>query len=68
MANKKYPYIANKKLYAAVMLACKILRKGNMSWNKSFTNSCRIAANYHGVDIDEVICEVRKRRAISGKR
>ena len=68
MATKKYPHIADKKLYAAVMFACKILKNGNTSWNKSFTNSCRIAAKYHGVDVDEVISEVRKRRAVSGKK
>ena len=68
MTNKKYPYIADKKLYAAVMFACKILRNGNTTWNKSFTNSCRIAARHHGVDVEEVMCEVRKRRAVSGKK
>ena len=65
---KQMPYISNKKLYAAVMFACRILKNGNTSRNKSFTNSCRIAANYHGVDVDDVISEVRKRRAISGKK
>ena len=63
MKNKvKYPFIADKNLYAAVMFACNILKGGNY---RNFTDACKKAARYYGADLDEVITEVRRRRAVS---
>lgn len=56
--NSKYPYIPDKKLYAAVMFACKMIRE-----NEFFNRDCSVAANYYGVSEDDVRKEVRRRQA-----
>ena len=54
----KYPYISDKKLYAAVMFACKMIRE-----NGFFNKACEKAADYYNVDVDDVEKEVRRRQA-----
>ena len=60
----KYPFIANKKLYAAVMFACKMIREDGF-----FNKAVDRAANYYGVDVEDVKKEVRLRQSAgqSGK-
>lgn len=58
-----YPYIANKKLYAAVMFACKMIRE-----NGYFNKAVKIAANYYDVDENEVIAQVRARQSAGQKK
>ena len=50
-----YPYIP-KKIYPAVMYACKLIRK-----NGFFNKAVRAASRYYGVDKDAIIEHVRKR-------
>lgn len=59
---KKMPYIADKKLYAATMFAAKMIRE-----NGYFNKDCRVAANYYGVDEDDVAREVRRRQSVGQK-
>jgi hypothetical protein len=58
MANKM-PYIADKKLYAAVMFACKMIREEGY-----FNKAVKIAARYYDVDADDVANEIRKRQSV----
>ena len=58
----RYPYIADKKLYAAVMFACKMIREDGF-----FHKDCETATDYYDVDSDDVEKEVRKRQA-AGQR
>lgn len=58
----KYPFIKDKDIYAATMFACKILKNGSC---KSFTDACKKAARYYSADLESVITEVRKRRAVT---
>ena len=64
MANKM-PYIADKKLYAAVMFACKMIREEGY-----FNKAVKIAARYYDVDADDVASEIRKRQSVgqTGKK
>ena len=57
----KYPYIP-KEYYAAVMFACKMIRETGYK-NKAIST----AANYYGVDEDEVRKHVEKRAAAGQK-
>lgn len=61
MSEYKYPYIP-KQYYAAVMFACKMIRETE---NKN--RSIRTAANYYGVDEDEVRKHVDRRAAAGAK-
>lgn len=54
----EYPYIADKKLYAATMFACRMIRQ-----NGYFNKDCRIAADYYGLDEDDVAEQVRLRQS-----
>lgn len=61
MANK-YPFIADKKLYAAVMFACKMIREEGF-----FYKAVERAADYYNVDEEDVAKEVRKRQSAGQK-
>ena len=56
-----YPYIP-KKIYPAVMYACKMIRE-----NGYFNKAIRAASNYYGIDEDAITEHVRKRIA-AGKK
>lgn len=58
----KYPYIPNKKLYAAVMCACSYIRETGY-----FNKACEYAADKYGVDAEDVASEVRKRQSVGRK-
>lgn len=58
----KYPYIADKKLYAAVMFACKMIREDGF-----FNKAVERAADYYGVNEKDVAVEVRKRQSAGQK-
>lgn len=57
-SNYKYPYIPDKKLYAAVMGACRYIR--STGW---FNKAVNYYAGKYDVDPDDVVREVRKRQA-----
>lgn len=57
----KYPWIP-REYYAAVMYACKMIREYG-----TFNKSCHIAAEYYGVDEDEVRRHVSARSG-AGKK
>lgn len=61
MSEYKYPYIP-KEYYAAVMFACKMIRK-----NGYFNKAVKAAANYYDVDEREVAKYVRKRQGAGQK-
>ena len=61
MAEHKYPYIP-KKYFKPVMFACKMIRE-----NGYFNKAVQIAANYYGVDADEVAKHVRARQGAGQK-
>lgn len=61
MSSYKYPYIP-REYYAAVMFACKMIRQ-----NGYFNKAINTAANYYGVDADEVEYHVRARQAAGQK-
>lgn len=58
----KYPYIADKKLYAAVMLACKMIR--DSGWFHKVVSYC---ADKYNVPEEDIEKEIRKRQAIGQK-
>ena len=60
----KMPYISDKRLYSAVMFACKMIRE-----NRGFNKAVEIAADYYHVSEESVASEIRKRQAAgqSGK-
>lgn len=58
----KYPYIADKKLYAAVMGACKWIRESGY-----FNKAVAYYADKYGVDEERLANEIRKRQAAGQK-
>ena len=61
MTDYKYPYVP-KEYYAAVIFACKMIRE-----NGYFNKAIKTAANYYGVDADELEKHVRKRQGAGQK-
>jgi len=62
MSKYKYPYIADKKMYAAVMGACRWIREDGY-----FNKATQYYADKYDLDVEEVRKEVRKRQA-AGKK
>lgn len=62
MPGYKYPYIADKKLYAAVMGACSYIRE--TGW---FNKATQYYADKYDLDVELVREEVRKRQAAGQK-
>lgn len=62
MSEYKYPYIADKKMYAAVMNACKYIRETGY-----FNKAVSYNAQRFGVDPDELAKEIRKRQSAGQK-
>ena len=58
----KYPYIANKRLYAAVMYACKLIRETGYR-NKAI----QTAANEYDFNFEDVEKEIIKRQ-VAGRK
>jgi hypothetical protein len=58
MSEYKYPYISDKKMYAAVRGACNYIRE--TGW---FNKATQYYADKYGLDVDRVKEEVRKRQA-----
>ena len=58
----KYPFIADKHMYAAVMFACKLIRETGY-----FSKAVQTSANYYGVDEDELKKHIRERQAVGQK-
>lgn len=58
----KYPYIADKRMYAAVMGACSYIRETGY-----FNKAVRYYADKYNVDEDEVAQEIRKRQSAGQK-
>lgn len=58
----KYPYIADKRMYAAVMSACKYIRETGY-----FNKAVRYNAEKYGVDAGELEKEIRKRQGAGQK-
>lgn len=58
----KYPYISDKKLYAAVMGACKWIRESGY-----FNKATKYYADKYDLDVDVVREEVRKRQSAGSK-
>ena len=58
----KYPYIANPKMYAAVMYACKLIRE-----TKCFNKAVQIASDTYGVDEEKVKKHIRERQSAGQK-
>lgn len=58
-----YPYIADKRMYAAVMGACRWIRKDGY-----FNKAVRYYADKYGVDEDELAAEIRKRQSAGQKK
>lgn len=54
----KYPYIADKQMYAAVMGACKWIRESGY-----FNKATQYYADKYGLDVGAVRAEVRKRQS-----
>ena len=54
----KYPYIADKRMYAAVMSACKYIQETGY-----FNKAVSYNAEKYGVDEDELAKEIRKRQS-----
>lgn len=61
MANR-YPYISDKKMYAAVMGACSYIRDKGY-----FNKAVSYYADKYGVDPDELAKEIRKRQGAGQK-
>ena len=61
MTDYKYPYVP-KEYYTAVIFACKMIRE-----NGYFNKAIKTAANYYGVDADELEKHVRKRQGAGQK-
>lgn len=59
MANYRYPYIADKNLYRAVMGACSYIRE--TGW---FNKATEYYADLYGVDVEDVQREVRRRQSV----
>ena len=62
MSENKYPYIADKKLYAAVRGACNYIRE--TGW---FNKATQYYADKYGLDVELVRKEVRKRQSAGQK-
>lgn len=62
MADYKYPYIANKKMYCAVMGACKWIRESGY-----FNKAVKYYADRYGVDADELAKHIRERQGAGQK-
>ena len=62
MNENKYPYIADKKMYAAVMSACKYIRETGR-----FNQAVERNAEWYGVNAKDLEKEIRKRQA-AGQR
>ncbi len=58
----KYPYIPDKKMFAAVMFACKLIRE--TGW---FNKAVEEAADYYGVDEEELKRHIRERQSAGQK-
>lgn len=58
----KYPYIADKRLYAAVMGACSYIRETGY-----FNKAISYYADKYGVDEEQIASEIRKRQAAGRK-
>lgn len=58
----KYPYVADKKMYAAMMFACKMIRE-----NGWFNKAIYTAANWYKVDKDKLEKVVRERQSAGQK-
>jgi len=58
----KYPYIADKRMYAAVMGACKWIRESGY-----FNKAVRYYANKYNVSEKELAAEIRKRQGAGQK-
>lgn len=63
MSEHKYPYVADKNMYAAVMSACRYIRKTGY-----FNKAVSYNAQWYGVDPDELAKEIRKRQAVGQKK
>lgn len=62
MIYEKYPYIPNKKLFAAVMGACSYIRDTGY-----FNKACEYYADKYGLKVEDVEREVRKRQSVGRK-
>lgn len=62
MAEYKYPYIANKRMYCAVMGACKWIRESGY-----FNKAVSYYADKYGVDADELAKHIRARQGAGQK-
>lgn len=62
MTKYKYPYIANKTMYSAVMFACNMIREN--SW---FNKAVSTAADYYGVNEEELAKHIRARQSAGQK-
>jgi hypothetical protein len=58
----KYPFIADKRLYAAVMYACTLVRKYG-----EYNRACNTAAKKYGVSAEDVRTELSKRAGAGHK-
>ena len=58
----KYPYIPDKKMFAAVMFACKLIRETGY-----FNKAVEEAAYYYGVDEEELKRHIRERQSAGQK-
>lgn len=58
----KYPYIHDKTMYCAVMFACKLIRE-----TRYFNKAVETAAEYYGVDEEELKRHIRERQAAGQK-
>ena len=58
----KYPYIANKRMYAAVMGACSWIRESGY-----FNKAVSYYAEQYGVDADELAGHIRARQSAGQK-
>ncbi len=58
----KYPYIPDKKMFAAVMFACKLIRETGY-----FNKAVEKAADYYGVDEEELKRHIRERQSAGQK-
>ena len=58
----KYPYIADKRMYARVMCACSMIRESG--W---FNKAVEYAADKYGVDEEKLAGHIRQRQAAGRK-
>jgi hypothetical protein len=59
----RYPYIADKKLYAAVRYAGSLVRKYG-----TYNIACKAAAKYYDVDVADIRRELSKRAGAGHKK